>query len=251
VAAWAQSAPLTKVSLIADNSTVTPGSNVWVGIHFQLEPGWHIYWANPGDAGEPPKVQWQLPPGWAAGTIDWPAPERLTNAAGVDYGYDGEATLLTRVQVPANAKPGSADVNANLRWLICKEMCVPQKGPANLKLNVGSKAVPDAKAEPVIASTRARLPKPIPADWKLNVLTNPRQFLLNFRPGTKVDSADFFPLEPQVIENTAPQKLSSTSMRAQLALQKDSGAARTQALKGVLVLNGTDAYAINIPIIKK
>ena len=23
------------------------------GLYFKLEPGWHIYWKNPGDAGEP------------------------------------------------------------------------------------------------------------------------------------------------------------------------------------------------------
>ena len=28
---------------------------------FDLEKGWHIYWVNPGDSGEPPKIQWQLP----------------------------------------------------------------------------------------------------------------------------------------------------------------------------------------------
>src|SRR3954470_12069322 len=99
--AMAQSAPKTQISLLSDQSAVTPGSQVWVGIHFQLEPGWHIYWMNPGDAGQPPSVQWALPAGWSAGAIEWPAPERLTNAAGVDYGYNGEATLLTKVKVPA------------------------------------------------------------------------------------------------------------------------------------------------------
>src|SRR4051812_14995950 len=30
-------------------------------------PGWHGYWLNPGDAGQPTTVAWQLPQGAAAG----------------------------------------------------------------------------------------------------------------------------------------------------------------------------------------
>jgi DsbC/DsbD-like thiol-disulfide interchange protein len=246
--ASAQTQPQTTVTLISDQSAIAPGSQAWVGIHFQLEPGWHIYWMNPGDAGLPPTVQWALPTGWTAGAIEWPAPERLTNAAGVDYGYNGEATLLTKVKVPPTAKPGSADLNADLKWLVCKEQCVPQNAHAKLTVQVAPKAVPDSNGKQQIAATRAKLPKTLPADWKANVLSNPRNFLLNFMPGAKVEKAEFFPAEPQVIENAAPQKLSSTSTRAQLSLDKSDAAAKASALKGVLVLNGTDAYSLNIPI---
>jgi thiol:disulfide interchange protein DsbD len=249
-AAMAQSAPQTQISLIADQSAVAPGSEVWLGIHFRLEPGWHIYWLNPGDAGQPPSVQWSLPAGWTAGALNWPAPERLTNPAGVDYGYNGETTLMTRVKVPATARPGSADLKADLRWLVCREQCVPQKGQAKLGLHVATKSVPDVNGKQQIAATRARLPKPLPQDWKTNVIAKPTQFVLNFMPGFKVEKADFFPAEPQIIANAAPQKLSSTSSRAQLALDKADAAAKATVLKGVLVVNGTDAWALNIPIKK-
>jgi DsbC/DsbD-like thiol-disulfide interchange protein len=247
-AVMAQNPPQTTVSLISDQSAVAPGSQVWVGVHFQLEPGWHISWMNPGDAGQPPNVQWVLPAGWASGAIEWPAPVRLSNPAGVDYGYNGEAILLTKVKVPATARPGSADLNADLRWLVCKEMCVPQKGQAKLTLHVAPKAAPDPNGKQRIGDTRAKLPKTLPADWKANVLSNPKNFLLNFMPGAKVEKAEFFPAEPQVIENAATQKLSSTSTRAQLSLDKGEAAAKATALRGVLVLNSTDAYALNIPI---
>ncbi len=245
---FAQTPPQTIVSLISDQSAVIPGSQVWVGVHFQLEPGWHIYWMNPGDAGQPPNVQWALPAGWTAGAIQWPAPERLTNPAGVDYGYNGEVTLLSKVKVPATAKSGPADLNADLHWLVCKEQCVPQKGQAKLTLHVAPKAAPDPTGKQTIADTRSKLPKTLPAEWKANVLSNQKSFLLNFMPGAKVDKAEFFPADQQVIENAAPQKLSSTSTRAQLSLDKGEAAAKATALKGVLILNSTDAYALNIPI---
>lgn len=244
----AQSAPQTAVTLVSENSAAAPGSQVVVGIQFQLEPGWHIYWMNPGDAGQPPSVQWALPAGWAAGPIEWPAPFRLTNAAGVDYGYEGQATLLTKLKVPASAKPGAANLVANVKWLVCKEQCIPQKAQAQLSLNVAAKSAVNADTRAQITAARSKLPKTLPGDWKANVVTNPRQLLLNFMPGVKVEQAVFFPAEPQVIENAAPQKLSSTSVRAQLALDRVRGVKKPAALKGVLVLDGADAYTVNLPI---
>jgi DsbC/DsbD-like thiol-disulfide interchange protein len=247
IGAWAQ-APQTNVSLVTEQSAVKPGSTVWVGLHFQLEPGWHMYWLNPGDAGEPAKVQWTLPIGWTASEIQWPAPTRLQNAAGVDFGYNEQATLLTKVKVPATAKSGPNDLKADLRWLACKDVCVPQKGTAAATVRVAPTAMSDANGKAVIAAAKAQLPKALPEEWKANVITSPGQMLLNFMPGVKVDAAAFFPLEKQVIENAAPQKLSATSSRAQLSLKKDASAPKPKMLKGVLVLNGTDAYTVNLPV---
>ena len=40
-------------------------------------PGWHGYWLNPGDAGLPMDVKWQLPTGFSAGPLRYPVPTRL------------------------------------------------------------------------------------------------------------------------------------------------------------------------------
>ena len=244
----AQSAPQTTVTLISENSAAAPGSPVAVAIQFQIEPGWHIYWMNPGDAGQAPSVQWTLPSGWSASALEWPAPFRLTNAAGVDYGYEGQVTLLTKLKVPATAKPGPANLHADVKWLVCKEQCIPQKTQAQLNLNVAAKSAMDPDAKPQFTAARSKLPKSIPAEWKANVLSNPRQLLLNFMPGAKVEQAVFFPAEPQVIDNASEQKLSATSMRAQIALDRFKGVKKPAALKGVLVLNGAEAYNVNLPI---
>jgi thiol:disulfide interchange protein DsbD len=250
--ALAQAGPNTRVSLIPDASSVLPGTKINVGIKFQLEPGWHIYWINPGDSGEPAEVSWHLPAAWTAGPIQWPVPHRLTNPAGVDYGYEGEPILLTSIQVPKDAFAGASVINADLRWLVCKDMCISQKGETSLIIQVvKTGAKPNESGAKAIASVSDKLPKPLPAAWKTNVMSKPSQFLLNFRPGVKVNEALFFPLDKEVIENAAPQKLSATSMRAQLALKKDEGAGKANSLKGVLVINGSDAYAIDLPLKKQ
>src|SRR4051812_9202734 len=160
VSGAAQSGPQTQVTLVSDQSAAKPGSEVWIGIHFELEPGWHIYWVNPGDSGEPAKVQWNLSPGWSAGPIEWPAPHRMTNPAGVDYGYEGEPTLLTRVKIGSQTKAGSLNyLVANLRWLVCREMCVSQKGTAKTSIQVANAAESDAAGKKIVDAARAKLPK--------------------------------------------------------------------------------------------
>src|SRR5271168_188396 len=52
-----------KVELIAEEDTLRPGRTLWAGVLFRLDSGWHIYWQNPGDSGEPPKIRWELPRG--------------------------------------------------------------------------------------------------------------------------------------------------------------------------------------------
>jgi len=237
-------APETKIELITANSTVKPGTTELVGLRFQIPPGWHMYWVNPGDAGEPPEVRWALPSGWSAGDMLWPTPSRLVNSAGVDYGYEGEVTLLTPMKVGTQG----GELTANLRWLICKEICVPQKGSTRTSIKVGASSMANPSGTQEIDAAKSKLPKPVPPTWKTNAFQNPGQAILNFRPGIKVQEASFLPAERDVIENAAPQKLSSTSYAAQLTLKKAGTSAKISRLKGVLVVNGASAYEIDVPV---
>src|ERR1700732_1414443 len=92
--AQSQSFPHGTVRLVAETSGVQTAHNFTLAFHFSLEDGWHTYWVNPGDSGEPPRVAWTLPPGITAGSMEWPAPEKLGTSFVVDYGYVREVTFL-------------------------------------------------------------------------------------------------------------------------------------------------------------
>ncbi|MBI3009634.1 MAG: hypothetical protein HYY57_01435, partial [Candidatus Omnitrophica bacterium] len=38
-------------SLIAEHASIQPGGQTRIGVHFEMEEGWHIYAQDPGDAG--------------------------------------------------------------------------------------------------------------------------------------------------------------------------------------------------------
>ncbi len=194
----------------------------------------------------PPTVQWGLPFLWKAGDLEWPAPERLVSSAGVDYGYENDVTLLAPIKVTDM----SGELVANLKWLVCKEVCVPQQGSARTTIQIGANSVNPA-AQQVMAEAKLKMPQAMPVQWKANAFQNPGQVILNFRPGVKLMRANFFPEEREVIENAAPQKLSSTSYAAQLTMKKADSAKKLARLKGVVVFEMAGApvaYAVDVAV---
>jgi thiol:disulfide interchange protein DsbD len=150
------------VTLEAGQPVATPGQTLWLGLRFDLIPDWHVYWRNPGDSGEAPRVEWSLPDGWQAGEIHWPVPERIPVGPLVNYGYEDSVTFLVPVSVPAapaagNGTPGL--IQADLSWLVCKVECIPQDGQVSLQLPVGQAGPASAdRFEPVRATWPVELP---------------------------------------------------------------------------------------------
>src|SRR5208282_5675213 len=160
---------------------ISPGQTLDLGLRFQLDKGWHIYWVNPGDSGEPPRVEWQLPAGLTAGAIEWPTPRRFESGTIVDYGYEDAVLLIVPLQAAANLPTQQPiRIDANVKLLVCShEMCVP--GKAELSLTLPIKSPPmlnvhnnvvrkqDVENEHLFTATSQSLPRPAPPDWRLNV----------------------------------------------------------------------------------
>lgn len=238
-----------RASVIVEQSAVTPGSQVNLGIQLVTDKGWHIYWKNPGDSGEPPRIQWQPPVGITTGTLDWPSPTRLTTTAGTDYGYEDTTILLSSLQVPAAAQPGRIEVNGDLHWLVCRDICIPQRTQLKVPVHIAQSTSIDDSAHRLLQSAAERLPKPLPSSMRLVAASTPDGFRLTLGANEPIAQAQFFPSEEGQIDNGAPQKLTSQGGETSLTL-KESEYLRKEPrhLKGVLVLNAKDAYEVDVPI---
>src|ERR1700755_1591095 len=75
-----------EAELVSDVESVQPGQPFLVGVRFKIDSDWHIYWKNPGDSGIPPKITWNLPPGFTVGDLQWPVPKRIEVATLINYG---------------------------------------------------------------------------------------------------------------------------------------------------------------------
>ena len=239
------------LELVAENQWITPGHDFYLGLHFQLEKGWHTYWINPGDSGEAPRVTWQLPAGLTPGATEWPAPQRLGTGSVIDFGYEDAVTLLVPMRAERSfAAQQPVRLGAEVRVLVCREMCTPGKAQVSLTLPVQPQpAAPNAHTRDLFAATRKSLPRPVPANWKLRVDDVKDSFLLTASSGRPIKQALFFPQFESQIDNAAPQRFQLAPAGFQLTLRKSDQLLKPIArLKGVLVLSSNQAYAIDVPV---
>jgi thiol:disulfide interchange protein DsbD len=238
-----------RVELLSRQAAVKPGSDLQVGVHFMLEKGWHIYWINPGDSGQPPSFKWQLPPGFSAGEIQWPLPERLQPSKElVDYGYDNEVLLPVTIRAPSAIAGRSAEFVADAKWLICREVCIPEHASLRLTLPVSRTTDTDQQPTQLFAKTDKLIPQPLPRAWNASVTSGKDDFILTVRAGKPITQAEFFPLDAGQIDNPAPQKLQSTAFGARITLKKSDLLIKpTASLRGVLAIPGRP-YRIEAPV---
>jgi thiol:disulfide interchange protein DsbD len=238
------------VSLLGEPDAITPGQEFWVGIQFHMDKGWHIYWINPGDSGEPPRVQWRLPAGFQAGELQWPHPERLVTKYSTDYGYADQMLLLAPIRPPAGLAPGGkVQLAATVKWVVCREVCIPGKTEVALSLPVKQKQSSAPQSSPAFDLARKRIPQPAPARWQARAREEKNEFVLTLATGQPMARAEFYPLEPQQIENAAPQAASAFPQGVRLRLKKSEQLLKPIAnLKGVIVFPSGKAYVIEVPV---
>jgi thiol:disulfide interchange protein DsbD len=196
---WGQDAEtLVEPSLIAEHAQVEPGSQVLIGVRFQVAPEWHLYWRNPGDSGVPPEIELELPEGvTAAGDWLWPTPHRLVLPGDLlNYVHEGELILLRRLKLASSLTPGTElRLRARSSWLVCKDVCLAGEGEASLTLVVGAEATRSPAAD-AIEATMLRVPRPsVTAGFELSVAWEGAALVLEV-PGA--GELTYFPLAPEL-----------------------------------------------------
>ena len=256
-AAAGQSPPQhAKIELIVDQTPPRGSSRLQAGLLFHLDPGWHIYWQNAGDSGEPPKIIWDLPAYFIPGNIEWPAPKRLGSGSIIDYGYENEVLLIIPLHAPTASSAAAAaphEIAAEVKYIICREICIPGKQHLALSLPLRD-AQQSAEWHKQFEQARAQLPKPFPVGWKIIAESKGDNFVLTVG-GAGFDypkSATFFPEDANVIENSAPQSAGSFGKPSLILTLKKSDQLTKQppSIRGVLIMDGR-AYKIDAPLRSK
>jgi thiol:disulfide interchange protein len=206
------SQPHVTAELIPETTTVQPGKTFDVALHLHSDPGWHTYWINPGDAGLATTITWTLPPGFTAGPIQWPTPEKHNMGPLVTYGYEGDVYLLTTLTPPKSDLPRQFDLKAKAEWLVCQEECIPghadftlplDSGLLNLRLPVENKDFFDQARErlPVIGGIEV-----------LMANTDGNYADISFKSTSHLSdealkTLQFFPEQPNILSTTDQQKI--------------------------------------------
>lgn len=249
---WAESdaadAPHLHVRLVVPSPTLVRGDSTQAALYFKLEPGWHVYWKNAGDSGEPPHIRWTLPDGISASPLQFLPPKRLPLGPLMDFGYEDEAFFPFSVDVSKSAKVGATELRGRVDWLVCREVCIPGKAELSVTRSVANSngsAKPSAADVALFDRFLEKLPKALSPSASAIFQPTANGFRLGLKTGQREASAQFFPADQSVLDNPAPQTATPTADGLILDLKKDANLTTTPAqLKGVLELDGGRAYEI-------
>ncbi|MGB3627225.1 MAG: protein-disulfide reductase DsbD domain-containing protein [Henriciella sp.] len=241
-----------RIDFITEREVAIPGETVWLGFEFEMDPKWHIYWLNAGDAGIPPEMFWSDQTTLDAAAIreiSWPLPEEIPVVEGeiMDYGYSNTVVLPFPVEIPDDASD-TIRFDGTLDYLICEDICIPESVDLTLYLDVGDTQVPDLEGAEKIAAALGDVPPELDGTARLSEKGDTWTLSLT---GDQVAGlsgyARFFPETHDIIHAAAqPHEFGEDGLRLTLTPDSDE---MPETLDGILRIDPADGgapVAVNI-----
>jgi DsbC/DsbD-like thiol-disulfide interchange protein len=241
------------VNLIMLQETGTPGGEIMLGLHFEIEKDWHIYWQNPGDSGIPVRASWTADNHFDFSSLLWPYPGTFREEHLITYGYKDETLLMVPVNISENTTPGTYTVEAFVEYLACKRICLPGFETHKIEIEIKeSETTLNTKKRSLFDEFQSKLPVKTSDLYAYFERNNEVVTLLlsgNVPIDYDLNSLQFFASAENLIESSTPQKFHSDGN----ALQVDLRVSRylneeITYLPGVLTItrNGkTEAILVN------
>ena len=153
--------------LITPVESVVPGDTLWFGLSLEIAEGWNTYWKNAGSTGLPPSLE--LSDGTQSYEPDLQFPLAKTKPFGDDvslltYGYTKAVIHPFQITVPQTVS-GQWSLTGEARWLVCKDICIPESQEISISLPVVSSQLDVRRSASVqqIDAARAAVPTDFPA----------------------------------------------------------------------------------------
>ena len=230
--------------------SIAPGGKLEAGLVLTLEEHWHVYWINAGDSGEPPKIKWTLPSGITAGAMRFPIPSRLPLGPLMDFGYEDGVAFPVELTAAKNLKPGPVHLDANVSWLVCREVCIPGKAHLGLDLTVDPKAPQNPEHVGALGESLDLIPDDLLPRMKLTVNGGKDDFVFTLHTGDKESDAEFYPFEQDQILNAADQLTEVIPDGIRLRVKRSPDLKTLpKEIHGVLRLSDSQAYDITAPVV--
>lgn len=136
-----------------------------------------------------------------------------------------------------------------MKYIVCRDVCIPGKAHVTLSRPVSDDWAP---WRALFEQTRAQLPKPAPASWKVAAVSAKQHFILSVQATQHLSGASFFPLEPGQIDNSSPQDFAPTHNGFRLTLKKSDQLTKPiTTLKGLIVLGPGRAFEVAAPVVSR
>ena len=230
----AQAQKAIQAELVSQKQVISSGEEFFVAFVLTMPYGGHVYWKNPGDAGEAIELKLDLPKGFVEIERLWPAPEKFSVGSFTEYGYREEAFLLIKLKASENILSGRLyEISGKASWLACYKECIPMTQDVSVFV-LGGKSAVSEENEKV-----RRMISNIPDKEEDAVFFDtPDSLILSVPEQKEFKSAYFFPSDSKVLTYSAEQNMKRSDGRIYLFLKKAS----SEIFNPSDLLNGTVVF---------
>lgn len=233
-------------TLVSEQESLHPTKPFKIGVAFDIEPGWHIYWDNAGDSGYKTSIKW---------TFDkkvkvleentTPIPEVFNSDGIVDYGFKNNVLYVTKAQFENEPKAFSLFVEADVKYLICKDICLPGETKVSKAFTLGDDNEPSINAGMFLIHEE-RLAKKHEGIEVRSIAEGPQYHIVIDGLNDKVDSIHFIPMVEGLIKDSAKQALSISGTSTVLTVEKDMKSKKEfKTFDGILNINNKTFVKVN------
>ena len=237
-----------RIEILTESTSITPGDELLIGFKFTLNPGWHTYWENPGDAGEGASIKWNLPNDVSASEILWPGPQRIPVEPLMTFGYEDEVVLLTKIYT-SEATIVPLNLNALVSWYTCKEICIPQEAEVSIPIKLGNKTPSVSKA--ILDQTLEEVPIQFEGTYRVQRLEDSYILQGQLKNQDQYDSIYFFPKDYGLTDYTKDQFYEINKDSFSLQIKAAEIEIENRTFEGVIAINKGEAVSfieINYPL---
>ena len=240
-----------RIEMLIESNSMNPGDEMLIGFKFTLNPGWHTYWENPGDAGEGASIKWNLPNDVNASEILWPGPERIPVEPLMTFGYEDEVVLLTKI-FTSKATTIPLNLNALVSWYTCKEICIPQEAEVSIPIKLGNKTPSASKV--ILDQTLEAVPTPFQGSYRVQRLEDFYILQGQLENLDQYDSIYFFPKDYGLTNYTEDQVYEINKDSFSLQIKAAEIEIENNSFEGVIAVKKDEKVSfinVNYPLISE
>ncbi|MDA8543588.1 protein-disulfide reductase DsbD family protein [Gammaproteobacteria bacterium] len=213
-----------KASLIT-NLQSSSQESFFVGVRLEMQDGWHTYWENPGDSGNPFNARWSTDAGVIIENVSWPTPQTIPYPPLMTYGYEGD--VVFPFQVFRSLDTELTEISLDFDFLICADICIPEKATLTLDLT-------SASSSDLLDQAISALPIKL---ITTKSYVNADELKVTFRSPKEFSSAYIFPRQSNLFAYTPNQaitKIDENIYEITLPLVQDE----IESFSGIISLDG-------------
>ncbi|MBY0359556.1 MAG: thioredoxin family protein [Candidatus Obscuribacterales bacterium] len=142
-----------KARILNEDTLIVPGQTFQLKVEFEIAPGTHIYYKDPGEAGLPTEIELVSPESLSLVELGWQPAHSFETDGIKGQGYEQRTEIAVLLKAANSLKAGEqVTIRLHASWLACNTSCTPGESELTITLPVtAAKTATVAAQKPAIS----------------------------------------------------------------------------------------------------